>query len=159
MDTQQHRPSPLHSQAPTFFQSSERIYIHKFAADLYVGNYILFKPGHCDNFMDENQSLEVGRIQDINIENSKITTQQFLHPSQLPASCKHDLPPLQHNHVRNMPEVVETSRTINITTSQVIRFAFLFPCTTITSPDSNFHPQGMIHYYILRFYYSEATKG
>ena len=88
----------------------------------------------------------------------RIEVTRLLFPTEVNQQTKKTIPPLQHLHLQHMPEVVDTDEKIFIKANQILGFAFAFPASNVTSPDSDFHPQGMQHYYIIRFHYSYTTK-
>ena len=138
-----------------------RIYIERFSSDLYAGNYVEFKTRHCQDFQPYEKSkfsTAVGRISSANSRNDTVKVQLYIHADDIPSTSKTSLPVLQHTHLHHMKELIEIKEEREIQTSEILRLAFVFPAIKITEENSSFHPQGMLDYYIIRFYYCFYTN-
>ena len=158
-------PTAGTTSAHTQYTAPDSIYIAKYKSNAYVGNYVEIRRRHCPNIETETEikKREFGRIVSIttNTTNTTNTTappiklQLFKLTSDLPRECRNSVPPLQHQHIRHLPEVYATNHHIYINPGEIIRYIFVFPATSITEKTSVFHPQGMIYYYIIRYHYNE----
>ena len=161
-----HNPHPMNRNAsvgdpflalePQIYSASDSLHLHQFKALIFPGNAVSFSSS-----LSSSGTIKKGRILRIHHNHpltATIQVQIFISPSEIPSTCKNNIAPATHHYIAEMPELLQTDRTTDITPQQIIGLIYIFREESITSPSSQFNPKGMSDYYHIRYRYSHSLN-
>ena len=128
---------------------NQRVFVPHFRGDAYVGNYVRYR-SHCDPL---TATIKIGRLSKIIHYGhfSELFINEYIRPNDIPTTCRFNIPGLRHEDLMYCAEVLASDNIVKKSIEDLVSFAFVFPAKAVTDPDSSFHPQGMVNYYVMRF--------
>ena len=138
--------------------STNRIYAPNLRGDIFPREFCrLFSNAHGLSFLLDSTAYPItGRILKIqqHENNTTATLNIFCRPKQLPRHLQGAVSPLSHPCTMFVPELIQTTATIQVESSQIDRSIFVYHHDTISDENASVYIQGMEDMYVCRYIFN-----